>query len=186
VARKRDFPTESGSRELLFRQPALFYLYEDAGPLPESILGQYPRGFLATLLPWLRCKRHELLHVCSGSLPPGEGLRVDLRAGASPDVLADGRKLPFRDGSIAAVLVDPPYAPEHAASLYGTEYPRPSHLLREACRVVRPCGRFGIVHFITPNPPPGSSFLKCFGLSTGFGFQMRAVVLYEKDQAGLW
>lgn len=153
--------------------------------LPEAVYGQYPRALIGKLLPWLRCERREILHVCSGSLPPGEGIRVDVRAEAYPDILADGRALPLADGSAAAVLIDPPYSAHYARELYGVEYPRPSHLLREAARVVRRGGRIALVHYITAKPAPGTRFVRAFGLSTGFDMPMRAVSIYERDQAEL-
>lgn len=82
-------------------------------------------------------------------------------------------------------MLDPPYCPEYAKSLYGVDYPRPSHLLREAVRVVRPGGRIAIVHYITPKPVDGTRFVKAFGLSTGFDMPMRAVSIYERDQPEL-
>src|SRR4051812_46063443 len=56
--------------------------------MPEAVFGQYPRGLIQRILPWLGCARHEVLHVCSGALPPGEGIRVDIRPAAKPDILA--------------------------------------------------------------------------------------------------
>jgi SAM-dependent methyltransferase len=147
---------------------------------PQAVYGQFPRGLIAKILPHLRCARHEILHVCSGSLPRGEGIRVDIRAAAKPDVIADGRNLPFADNSIAAVMEDPPYTEGYAKSLYGIDYPRPSHLLREAVRVVRPGGRICFVHYITPKPPRGAIFIKAWALSTGFDMPVRAISLYEK------
>jgi SAM-dependent methyltransferase len=138
------------------------------------------KTLIANLLPWLKCERREILHVCSGSLPPGEGIRVDIRPDAHPDILADGRHLPLADGSQAAVMLDPPYTPHYAKDLYGVAYPRPSHLLREASRVVRPGGRIAFVHYITPNPPPGCRIVKVFGLSVGLGYPMRAVTIFER------
>ena len=178
----------SGAKNLFEpRPPAIGFLYDDLAELeelerPEAIFGQYPGSFIGKILPWLRCERREVLHVCSGALPPGEGIRVDLRPEARPDLLADGRALPLRSGSVAAVLLDPPYTEHYARDLYGVDYPRPSHLLREAARVVRPCGRIAFVHYITPNPPPNCRVVKVFGLSTGFGFPMRAVTIYERGQ----
>jgi SAM-dependent methyltransferase len=164
-------------------------LYEDIadehGPAPQPVYGQYPRGLIAKVLPWLRCARHQILHVCSGSLRAGEGIRVDIRPEARPDFVADGRHLPFADGEHLAVMIDPPYSEGYAKSLYKVDYPRPSHLLREAARVVRPGGRIAIVHYFTPKPVVGTRFVKAFGLSTGFDMPMRAVTIYERDQSEL-
>lgn len=151
--------------------------------MPVAVYGQYPRALIAKMLPWLRCARHEVLHVCSGSLPPGEGIRVDIRPEAQPDILADGRALPLADGSQAAVMIDPPYTEHYAKHLYQVDYPRPSHLLREAARVVKPSGRIVFVHYITPKPAPGTRFVKAFGLSTGFDMPIRAVTVFERDPA---
>lgn len=169
------------------RRPPLLFLCEDLNDLedPPPVFGMYPRQLIGKVLPWLRCERREVLHVCSGALPKGEGIRVDIRASARPDIIADGRALPLRDGSVAAVMLDPPYTEAYARDLYGTDYPRPSHLLREAARVVRPGGRICIVHYITPNPPGGTRLVKVLAASTSFGFPIRAVTIYERGHAEL-
>lgn len=152
---------------------------------PAPVFGQYPKNLIAHLLPVLRCRRDEILHVCSGSLRTGEGVRVDIRREQRPDVISDGRALPFRSGSCKAVMIDPPYTEQYAADLYGVEYPRPSHLLREAARVVRPCGRIAFVHYITPNPPPGCVLIASFGVLVGYGFPARTVTIFEREQGRL-
>lgn len=170
------------------KPPPLLVLLPDINPdglAPKPIYGQYPRGLITKVLPWLNCRRDQILHVCSGCLPKGEGIRVDIRPDAKPDFIADGRALPFLDGSHAAVMLDPPYCEEYAKSLYGIEYPRPSHLLREAARVVRPGGRIAMVHYITPKAVAGLRFVKAFGLSTGFDMPMRAVTIFEREQVRL-
>ena len=40
--------------------------------------------------------------------------------------------------------------------------------------------------YIVPNPPEGAFFVRCFGLSMGFGYPMRAVTLFERQQASLF
>lgn len=147
------------------KAPPICMLYPDLaeGLEPAPVFGQFPRGLIGKILPWLRASRDRVLHVCSGAL-----------------ILADGRALPFADGTIEAVLLDPPYTEHYAKELYGTDYPRPSHLLAEAARVVRPSGRIGFVHYITSNPPAGARFVKCFALSMGFGFPMRCISIYER------
>lgn len=166
-------------------RPPFCMLFDDLAQdePPTAVFGMFPAALIAKLMPWLRCERREILHVCSGGLPRGEGIRVDLRPEARPDIIADGRALPLAAQSVAAVLLDPPYTEHYARELYGTDYPRPSHLLAEAARVVRPCGRIGFVHYIVPNPPPGCHYVKTFGLSMGFGYPMRAVTIYERGQS---
>lgn len=157
-------------------------------PRPAPVYGAFPRGFLPWAIRQLRVAPCEVLHVCSGMLTAAEvggGTRVDIRPEAHPDVVADGRDLPFEDASFAAVLIDPPYSVQYARDLYGTEYPRPSHLLREAARVVHPCGRIGFVHYLVPNPPPGCRIVAVRGVTQGCGYRIRALTVYERTQDDL-
>lgn len=165
------------------RQPALWGHQEAI--TGGSVFGQYPKGFTRWIAKVLRVQPNQLLHVCSGALGPGHGTRVDIRPEARPDVVADGRALPFADSSFAAVAIDPPYAVEYARDLYGVEYPRPSALLREAARVVRPGGRVGILHFLVPSPPAGCEVERCYGVTTGVGYRIRAFTVYRREQARL-
>jgi hypothetical protein len=181
------FPAPGVGPSVSPKRPPICMLFEDLAQeeAPAGVFGMYPASLIPKLLPWLRCDRREILHVCSGGLPRGEGIRVDVRAAARPDLVADGRALPLVDASIAAVLLDPPYSEHYARELYGTDYPRPAHLLAEAARVVRPGGRIGFVHYLVANPPRDCHHVKTFGLSMGFGYPMRAVTIYEKAQSGL-
>ena len=143
---------------------------------PEKVWDQYPKGFCTWAAKLLHCAPDQILHLCSGSLPAGNGrVRVDVRRVAAPDVQADARRLPFADGTFAGVMIDPPYSVEYADDLYCGGYPRPSHLLAEASRVVRPCGRVGILHFLVPMPPPGCRLEIVRGVTTGCGYRIRAL-----------
>ena len=161
------------------------------------VFGRFPRGYLNHLLRSGRlgvglAQRDQVLHVCSGTLSgvpgeetPGEAWTVDIRAEARPRVQADGRRLPFRDASWRAVLLDPPYSDEYARNLYGVENPRPSWLLREAARVVAPGGRIGILHVAVPFAPPGCALVRVWGVTTGVGFRIRALTVYQRHQDAL-
>ncbi len=78
-----------------------------------------------------------------------------------------------------------PHAAPFGGALYGVEYPRPAHLLAAAARVVRRGGRIAFVHYIVPQPPPGTRVVRIRGMSTGFNMPMRALTIYERDQAEL-
>lgn len=154
-----------------------------------AVFGRFPKGWLRHILK-LRLlgevRRDDVLHICSGTLSESERWTVDIRAAARPRVQADGRSLPFRDGSFRAILLDPPYSDEYAKNLYGLENPRPSWLLREAARVVAPGGRIGILHVAVPFAPPGCRLVNVYGITTGVGFRIRALTLYVKDEAQLF
>lgn len=155
---------------------------------PPGVWGAYPLGFAEWAMEALACRPAEVLHVCSGALGGADvaGIRVDIRAAAHPTVVADGRRLPFRDGAFAGVLIDPPYSVEYARELYDTDYPRPSHLLAEAARVTRLGGRIGFVHFLIPSPPKGTTILRRLGICQGCGYRIRALTVLQRDQAGLF
>lgn len=156
-----------------------------ADPDGFAVFGIYPKGWLAhvTKLRLLGdVSRDEILHVCSGMLGPNERWTVDVRESARPQVVADGRHLPFRDASFKAVMLDPPYTDAYARNLYGTGNPRPSWLLAEAARVVMPSGRIGMMHVAIPFAPPGCRLVNCWGLTIGVGFRGRFFTVYEKAQ----
>ena len=168
-------------------QDGRVHVEEGADPDGYAVFGRYPKGFLLHVLK-LRLlgedvRRDDVLHVCSGTLE--ERWTVDVRPAARPCVVANGAALPFRAGAFKAVMLDPPYSDAYARNLYGVENPRPSWLLREAARVVRPCGRIGILHVAIPFAPPGCQLVRVWPVSTGVGFRIRAFTLYEREQARL-
>lgn len=162
---------------------------EGADPDGFAVFGQFPDGFLEDVI---RLKllgdvsRDEVLHICSGTLGPRERWTVDMRVAARPSVVARGEALPFRDATFKAALIDPPYTEEYARNLYRSEFPRPSHLLREAARVVQPCGRIGLLHIAVPITPVGCEFVTSFGLVPGPGFRIRAFTIYQRQQHSLF
>lgn len=176
-----------GRQESLFPGRAAIWAVNEMCPVDVPIWGKYPKGFLEWVAPQLRATPCEILHLCSGGLEPSDGgIRVDLRLEVRPDVVADVRKLPFPSDHFHAVLIDPPYSVEYAEGLYGTEYPRPSHLLAEAVRVAHPGSRIGIVHFLIPYPPKGAKYLGCAAITAGCGYRVRALTIFEKVKSTLF
>lgn len=153
-----------------------------------AVFGQYPHGFLADVLRLQLLgpvNRDEILHICSGTLGPREKWTVDIRGAARPAVVARGEALPFRDAMFKATCIDPPYTEEYARNLYRSEFPRPSHLLREAARVVVPGGRIGLLHIAVPQTPEECVFVASFGVIPAPGFRVRAFTIYERRQVSL-
>lgn len=162
---------------------------EGADPDGFAVFGQFPYGWLTDVV---RMKllgnvaRQDILHVCSGTLSEHERWTVDIRPSARPSVVAKGQALPFAEASFSAVLLDPPYTEEYARNLYRSEFPRPSHLLREAARVVKHGGRIGLLHIAVPITPVGCDFVQSFGVVPGPGFRIRAFTIYQRVQASLF
>lgn len=183
-------PREGGSRRggKPPGRPVLWDVRESVNFEPSPVWGCYPIGFVDWALGAIECRASDVLHVCSGALGHDVGgVRLDLRATAAPDVRADGRNLPFRGGAFTGVLIDPPYSLEYARDLYGGTYPRPSHLLREAARVLRPGGRVGFLHFLVPMPgSPLLSIRRTWGVTTGCGYRIRAFTVLQRRSADLF
>jgi len=180
---KRGFEYSPGRAPLWNATPAADFQ-------PAPVWGAFPKGFVGYALAALRCPPTEILHVCSGMLTTAEvrgGLRIDMRLAARPDIQADGRCLPFRDSAFSGVLIDPPYSTEYARELYATDYPRPSHLLNEAARVLRPGGRVGFIHFLVPMVGRSKlRFERVLGVTQGCGYRIRAFTLFVKRGADLF
>jgi SAM-dependent methyltransferase len=189
---KHGIPLHSTARKAKSSKPKRGILWDgqEAQMFQGGVWGVYPKGWLGWALRvcgLTGCAHHELLHVCSGGLGRDViGIRVDLRPAANPDVVGDGRHLPFADRTFRGVLLDPPYSVEYAEQLYGTDYPRPSHLIAEAARVVRPGGVIGLLHFLVPNPPEGCDIVGVWGVTQGCGYGIRAFTVWRKQQAGLF
>lgn len=159
-----------------------------ADPDGFAIFGRFPKGWLDHILRLQllgSVRRDEVLHVCSGTLGPTEKWTADIRHEAKPRVVADGAKLPFRSATFRAVICDPPYSDEYARNLYGVDNPRPSWLLREAARVVKPSGRIGLLHVAVPLAPPGCFLVGVWGVSCGVGFRIRAFTVFQRNQESL-
>jgi SAM-dependent methyltransferase len=148
--------------------------------------GGYPSNFLPHAYATMGVTDpSRVLHMFSGGVRAG--ITVDVRIECKPMVVADAIRTPFADGTFDWIMADPPYAQSYATHLYGTgdKYPRPSHILREASRLLRPGGRLGVLHFIVPKARHGLSQEGVWGVYIGPDFAIRAWTVYAKKQPEL-
>jgi tRNA G10 N-methylase Trm11 len=113
------------------------------------------------------------------------GIRVDVRPEMNPTYVADCRNVPLPDASVDWIMSDPPYSEEYARNLYGTEkhYPLPGQILKEACRLLKPGGRVGLLHFQVPMSRKPLCLVSVTGITTGAGYAIRAWSVFEKEAA---
>jgi SAM-dependent methyltransferase len=107
----------------------------------SKLYGAFPPRFLdrvMALFPEIGA-RSRVLHLFSGSLPPGPYVRVDVRKPMTPDLAGNAEALPFRDGSFDLVVADPPYSKQDAEK-YDGHMPNRRKVLAEVARVVRKGG----------------------------------------------
>jgi len=148
-------------------------------PFPDG--GGYPLKFVEWALDEMDCNDPaQVLHLCSGSMVTG--VTVDIRPETTPDIVADCRDVPLPDGSFDFVMADPPYSAEYAENLYGTghAYPTPYQVTREAMRLLRPGGKFGLMHTQVPTIRKPVRILGVYGITMGCGYAIRAWTLMEK------
>lgn len=153
---------------------------EDFGDFPDG--GGYPKRFLENAYGTLGVTDTDrVLHLCSGSMRTG--IRVDIRPEMQPTVVADCRNTPFSDESFDWIMADPPYSEDYAENLYGVgkHYPKPGQILREATRLLRPGGRFGLLHFLVPINRKPMRLVGVWGITTGAGYAIRAWSVFEKE-----
>jgi hypothetical protein len=164
--------------------------------------GAYPGGFPERARKLLGVTLNDsVLHVCGGrvrnypyknAIGPNDRT-LDLDPELEPDFLQDARESfpmlrEWGDGFSRfklwdAILMDPPYSVDDA-NYYkpgGDKYPTPSQLLKNAIETVRPGGRVGILHFLSPTPPKGSFLVAWISVITGHNNKIRLFSVYEKE-----
>jgi hypothetical protein len=100
--------------------------------------GAYPPNYLKRVLA-LFPDAAKVLHLFSGSLPPGNYVRFDLNG--QGDVAGDAHDLAsyFRPNQFDLVLADPPYSSEDAEN-YGSPLIKRNRVLAECVKVLQPGG----------------------------------------------
>lgn len=99
--------------------------------------GAYPHGYLDRVMAMFPDAK-DILHVPSGSLPPGPYLRIDIRPEVSPDIVGDCHDLLALVGErrFDLILADPPYSAEDAEH-YGRPMVKRNVMLKSCLDVLR-------------------------------------------------
>lgn len=102
--------------------------------------GAYPHGYLDRVMAMFP-DAEDILHVPSGSLPPGPYLRIDIRPEVNPDIVGDCHDLPALVGErrFDLILADPPYSAEDAEH-YGKPMVKRNVMLKSCLDVCKPGG----------------------------------------------
>lgn len=104
--------------------------------------GNYPKGYLSRISSMFPDKK-KILHLFSGSLPPGPYTRFDigLNEQAQFDVKGDAQHLSsyFEPNSFDIIYADPPYS-DSDAEKYNCKMPNRFKVVKECAQILEPGG----------------------------------------------
>ena len=102
--------------------------------------GSYPPGYLKRIMAMFP-DAERVLHLFSGSLPPGDYDRLDINPKLKPEICADAERLSefVKPGYYDLILADPPYS-EEDASHYGYPLVNRNKVVKEVAKVLRKGG----------------------------------------------
>lgn len=102
--------------------------------------GAYPHGYLPRIMSMFPDKS-AVAHLCSGSLPPGQYIRIDCNPALKPEICCKAEELSQHIPAdfFDLVLIDPPYSQEDAEH-YGTVLLSRKKVLDEIHKVLQPGG----------------------------------------------
>lgn len=149
----------------------------------------YPGGFLRGLIPRVRRQwwGERRLWVCSGGFH--DGITIDVKRDVRPTFVANGEQLPIRSDRFDFTFLDPPYSEIEAREMYGTAYPNPFLLLKEAWRVTKGGGHILFLHRLVPGsmkglPMRSQNVVGIVGVArVGAWSNIRALTVWRKPES---
>lgn len=102
--------------------------------------GSYPPSYLKRITSMFPDAK-DVLHLFSGSLPPGPYTRIDINPDLKPDVVGEAEKLSvvLPNNHYDVIYADPPYSGEDAAK-YGVPLVNRNKVVKECWKVLKPGG----------------------------------------------
>lgn len=143
--------------------------------------GAYPHGYLPRIEAMFQDAK-QILHLFSGSLPPGNYVRLDIRPEVSPDVVGDAHLLSkiFKPNSFDLIIADPPYSVEDAEH-YGKPMVKRQIVLKECIEVLQSGGWIIWLDQVFPNFSKGKLDLALtIGMIKSTNHRVRAVFGFRK------
>ena len=149
--------------------------------------GAYPHGYLDRIMSMFpEAKPETTLHVPSGSLPPGIGLRIDIRPECNPDIVGDCHdiKALVGDRRFDLILADPPYSAEDAEH-YGKPMVSRAKMLRSCLDVCKPGGWIIWLDQVLPmHCKDQVDWALAIGMVKSTNHRVRGVFGFRKKEAG--
>lgn len=155
-------------------------------PSKSKYIGSFPLHFEKKLLRELKVDtrgpehKYKILHSFGGKAE--FGIRVDIKPGVSPDIIADAHNLSFKDGIFDVVILDPPYNEDYSKKLYET------HNIKlkwgkytiEAVRVLKEKGYLVMYHYLATPRIKDTILIKRIFLETRIWHKLRCVHIHQK------
>lgn len=154
----------------------------------QKFAGAYPAGFMKRLKSAFRDfypkNRKDILHVCSGRISSGEGLRLDIDDQYEPDYLCDAEDMSdeIEDEEFQWVQSDTAYNKEASSKYYGKPMVNRSKVIKEMTRVCKVGGFVSMLDQISPNNVPRClKRIALIGVTSIPNQDMRIFTVFHKE-----
>lgn len=141
--------------------------------------GAYPASYLERIMTMF-CDRKNVLHLFSGSLPPGDYLRFDMLQPAEVNGDAHNLSSYFKRKKFDLVLADPPYSGEDAER-YGTPMVNRNKVVKECAKILHPGGYLVWLDCVLPMYRKDEfKYVGTIGLIRSTNHRFRIVSIFKK------
>jgi hypothetical protein len=143
--------------------------------------GAYPPGYLGRVTA-LFPECDPVLHLFSGSLPPGDYIRFDLLEHLDAEMYGDAHKLSdyFDENTFEVIYADPPYTDEDA-SKYGTPAVNRNVVVKECAKVLKPGGFLVWLDQVLPMYRKDTfSMVGSIGFVRSTNHRFRVITIFQK------
>lgn len=148
----------------------------------SALYGAYPSSYLPRITKLFPYEK-EVLHLFSGSLPPGDYIRFDCKPERDPDVIGDAHNLSeyLVEDAFDVIYADPPYSTRDAEEHYDTPMVNRKKCVHEAWKVLKKGGWLVWMDEVWPMfKKTELTFRGAIPMIRSTNHRVRAVFLFEK------